>query len=610
MIHHITKNSNVVMLRRVINYSLPYWKPIVIAFVCTLIVNGLALLYPLMIKYLIDNIIEKGNPIRHVVIPFINFEFSASALWIFNAIVIGFIIIVFAKGIFGYAQAYLMPYGMQQAVRDIRDDVFYHIQFLPLRTVERFKTGDLIVRVLVDSGNLATALGVELINFINYVIIIIGAMAWMFWLNWKMTLLILAISPLVSVAVVRFGLYIKQAAYRMQVQSSNIMSRLQESITGIRITKGFAREGHEIKRFNNESESLYANVMKMTQFNATQLPVVEFLAALGIAVAVWYGGLEVIRGKFSVGDMFMFWALMSMTMNPVNKIASTYSSLLTALVSANRIFEVMDSTPEEPDSASKIDPGRIEGSIEFKDVSFEYEPGIPVIKNLTFDVPAGTILALVGRSGAGKTTTVNLIPRFFDPTGGVITVDGHDLKDINLKSLRRQLGIVSQETILFSGTIRDNLLYGKLDATQEEIEQAAIAAHAHEFIMDMPHGYDTIVGERGMTLSGGQRQRIAIARALLRDPRILILDEATSSVDTQSEALIQDALDRLMKDRTTIVIAHRLSTVRKAHKIIVIEDGGIEEAGTHDDLFKKGGLYAAYCKTQLRQDKNLVKSEA
>ncbi|MCD6310410.1 MAG: ABC transporter ATP-binding protein [Candidatus Eremiobacteraeota bacterium] len=609
IIGKIKKNPSLITLRRVIKYSFPYWKPIVLSFVCTFIVNGLALLQPLMIKYLIDNIIDKGNPIRHIVIPVINYHFSASAMWIFNAIVISFIVLVVTKGIFAYAQGYLMPYGVQQAIRDIRDDVFLHIQFLPLRTIEKFKTGDLIVRVLNDSGSLATALGVEMLNFANYFIIIMGALGWMFWKDWKMTLLILAVSPLVTFAVIKFGRYINQAAKRGMIQSANITSRLQECITGIRITKGFAREDYEIGRFKNENNNLFGITMKMAQFSATQAPVVEFLAALGITVAVWYGGMEVIRGRFSVGDMFAFWGFMVMAMNPINKIASTYASLQSALVSANRIFEIMDSPLEEEDSAGAIDPGRIKGHLKFQNVWFEYDPGVPVLKDITFEVRPGTILALVGKSGAGKSTTVSLVPRFYDPVKGEIILDGYNLKNIRLKSLRSQLGIVSQETVLFSGTIRENLLYGKLDATQEEVEAAAKAAHAHDFIMQMPQGYDTRIGERGMTLSGGQRQRLAIARALLRDPRILILDEATSSVDTQSEVLIQEALDRLMKGRTTIVIAHRLSTVRKAHKIVVLEDGRIEEMGTHEELFAQGGLYAEYCKTQLRQTQSLVKAE-
>jgi len=582
------KDAQNSVIKRIISYSMPYWKPIVAAGLLTLVVNALALAQPLLIKYLIDKGIG-GNDLK-----------------VFNLIIVGFIILVLFKGIFSYAQGYLMPYGVQQAIRDIRSKLFEHIQYLPLKTIEKFKSGDLMVRVLSDTSNLGSVLGVELLNLANNILIIIGAVAWMVYKDWKMTILILLTSPLVAFTVARFGELIKHATTRSMRQLSIIMGKLQEAISGIKVTKGFAQEEQIIANFNEENENLFGVGMKIAQLSATQTPIVEFLASIGIAVAVWYGGMLVISGKFSIGDIFAFWGYMVMAVNPLNKIASIYSSIQGTLASAQRIFEVMDSEKED-DAPDAVEILCLKGQIAFKNVGFEYKTGVPVLSGVNFEVPPDTILALVGRSGAGKTTTANLIPRYYEPTQGEIFIDGMDIKKIKMKSLRSQLGIVSQETVLFSGTVRENLAYGKMDAGMEEIIAAAKAANAHNFITELPEGYETDLGEKGGQLSTGQRQRIAIARALLKDPRILILDEATSSVDVESEALIQEALERLMKGRTTIVIAHRLSTVRKADNIIVLEKGTVEEKGSHEELVKKGGLYADLVKYQLKGDKELVK---
>jgi subfamily B ATP-binding cassette protein MsbA len=574
------------VLMRILRYALPYWKLVIGAGLCTLLTNVLALMQPQLIKYIMDHVLA-GEPVY------------GTRMFMLNACVGAFVVLVILKGAFGYGQGYLLPAGVQQAVRDIRDAVFNQIQFLPLRFFERYKTGDLLMRIVNDTNNLATVLGMELITFANNIIVILGAMGWMLWKDWLMTIVIIAISPLVAWSVAHFSGLVKSAVTKNQEQSADIFSSISETVQGIKVVKGFTQEDYEIKRFKAQNQALYSIMMKVIQLTVTQTPVVEFLAAIGIGVAVWYGGWQVIQGKFTVGDIFGFWGYMIMATNPLNRISQTFTQLQTTLVSANRILEVLDSPSEVRDTADAKDLPRVDGKIEFLGVSFEYDPGVPVLKDVSFTVPAGTILALVGPSGAGKSTTAALLPRFYDPQGGEIRIDGHDIRKVKLKSLRQQIGIVPQDTVLFSGTIRDNIAYGNRNASMDHVIEAARVANAHDFIMEMQDGYETIVGERGLNLSGGQRQRIAIARAVLRDPRILILDEATSSVDAQSESLIQEALDRLMKTRTTIIIAHRLSTVKKADRILVIDDGVIAEAGTHQELLDSGGLYTTFCRTQF-----------
>jgi subfamily B ATP-binding cassette protein MsbA len=510
-----------------------------------------------------------------------------------NLVIGGFLVLIVLKGIFASLQGYLLPFGVNSAVRDMRNDIFSHIQYLPLRTFEVYRTGDLMVRITNDTGCLGDVLGLGLINFINDILVLVGALGLMIYMDWQMTLMIMLMSPLVVVAVYRFGQFVEKAVNRNQQQMSHIFNTIEESITGIKIIKNFVRERHEIDKFKKQNQELFRLIMKVIQFKVTQVPVIEFLAAIGIAVAIWYGGLQVIKGRFSIGDIFAFWGYMIMATNPLNRISQTYSTIRGSIVSAQRIFEIMDRERERSDHPGAVDLPPVRGDIRFDNVSFHYNPDTPVLKELSLHVDPGTVLAIVGQSGAGKSTTINLLTRFYEPTGGRITLDGMDIQDAKLYSLRDQIAIVPQDTILFSGTIKENIGYGRKDATPEEIMEAAEAAHAHEFIETMPGGYDTIIGERGATLSGGQRQRIAIARAILKNPRILILDEATSSVDAISEEFIQKGLEKLMKERTTIVIAHRISTIKKSHKIIVLNHGQIAEEGTHDELIARGGVYTS-----------------
>lgn len=563
-------------LFRVIGYVKKYWWYITIAGICTILLNFVTLLQPQLIKIIMDKAILSKSP---------------QSLMYLNLVILGFLLLIVLKGIFAYGQGYLLPSGVNQAIRDIRNDIFKHIQYLPLKTFEKYHTGDLMVRITNDTNNIGDVLGLGLINFINDNIVLIGALGWMIYKDWKMTLMILLVSPLVIYAVYGFGEFVEKAVKKTQQQISRVYGIIEESITGIREIKSFVREKYETDKFRGQNQQLFSLIMKVIQFKVTQVPVVEFLAALGIAVAIWYGGNQVIHGKFTIGDIFAFWAYMVMATNPLNRISQTYSTIKGCIVSAKRIFEVLDAPLEELDAPDSIEMPPIKGHIIYDRVSFYYSPESPVLQDMSFEIEPGKVLAIVGYSGAGKTTTVNLLTRFYAPMSGKILIDGMDIQKVKLQSLRAQIAVVPQETVLFSGTIKENIRYGNLTATDEEIMQAAAVANANEFIEKLQEGYNTSVGERGATLSGGQRQRISIARAVLKNPRILILDEATSSVDSISEELIQKSLERLMKDRTTVIIAHRVSTVKNADRIIVIDSGKIAESGTHEELMNKGGVY-------------------
>jgi subfamily B ATP-binding cassette protein MsbA len=397
-----------------------------------------------------------------------------------------------------------------------------------------------------------------------------------------------------------------------QAKIADISSLLQERLMGVRIVKSFAMERHEIKKFTEESEQSFQLAMKQSQIVATQVPLLGFIQALAVAAIIWYGGFEVVSGHLSSSNLIAFFTGIALLADPLAKISSINAIIQEALAAAQRVFEVVDIHPTVKEKPNALKLENLQGQVQFKDVSFKYESDDRLIlKQLNFNVSPGEIIALVGPSGAGKTTLVNLIPRFYDITHGQILIDGVNLCDLQLYTLRSQTGIVPQETILFSGTIKDNIAYGKVNASLEEIIAAARAANAHQFIEQQKNGYDTLVGERGVKLSGGQRQRLAIARALLKNPKILIFDEATSSLDTESERLVQTAMDHLMQGRTTFVIAHRLSTVQHAHRILVLDEGKIVEEGNHETLLSRGGLYKKLYDMQFKDtQKNVANPES
>jgi subfamily B ATP-binding cassette protein MsbA len=448
----------------------------------------------------------------------------------------------------------------------------------------------------VVTSDISTALSQSL-TFVGALILIVAT-------DWRLTLFMLALVPLIIVVALLFGQRLRRLSGAVQDQLADATTVVEETISGIRVVQSFTGEAYELARFGTSVERTVALALRRIRLSAFFGPLVSFLGFGSVASIFWFGGNEVLAGRLTAGQLFMFLVLTLTIAGSLGQFSGLWTGLQEALGATRRLFEILDTQSDVTDAPGAQPLGRVNGAISFDDVTFAYKdhPATDILSDVSLDVRPGETLALVGPSGAGKTTLVNLIPRFFDPTGGRVCVDGHDIRQVQIASLRAQVGLVPQETMLFGGTVRENILYGRLGATAEEMMTAARGANAHDFISQLPYGYDTVVGERGVKLSGGQRQRVAIARAILKDPRILLLDEATSSLDSESEGLVQDALERLMHGRTTLVIAHRLSTVQNADRIAVLDGGRIVEQGTHTALLAHDGLYARLYRMQFREE--------
>ena len=512
-------------------------------------------------------------------------------LWLVMA---GVFVVNLISNLATYGQSYLTAWSGQRLIASFRVRLFERTMRMPLAEFDRWRPGEFIARFTNDLTLMTDALSVSLPQFFVALVTLVGSIAYMFYVDWRLSLFIFIFGPVVGVVVSNFTRMISTATKRAQERIADLSSNLTEGLAGERVVKAFGRESHEVARFEGSNENYFGAYMKSLQLGQTQTPIVAMIITTALLAVMAFSVFEAIAGRLTSGKVFQFWTLVVLAINPLNRLASFIGDISRGLVGAKRIFEILDLPIEPIDEPEKLALDRVYGRLTFEDVSFAYgDDAAPVIRDLKATIAAGEIVALVGPSGAGKTTLVNLVPRFYTPQRGRITLDGHDLESLQLASLRASIAIVPQEAMLFSGTIADNIRYGKLDATQTELEHAAREANAEEFILDLPHGYETLVGDRGMRLSGGQRQRISIARAVLRDPRILILDEATSALDSHSERLIESALDQFLPGRTTLIIAHRLSTIRRANRIFYLEGGRVLEAGTHDDLLLRGGLYAA-----------------
>jgi subfamily B ATP-binding cassette protein MsbA len=579
------------LYKRLLHYIKPYRMKLILAMICmvffALCTAGTAwLVQPALDKIFVDK----------------------DMWWLFliPALIVGLYLI---KGVFYYGQAYLMSYVGQRIVADLREQLYHHLQYFSLSFFTKTPTGILISRLTNDIGLIQGAVSNAITSILRDSFSIITLTGVVFYRDWKLACIAFIVLPLAAIPIVKFGQKLRKYSIRGQIRMGSITSLLQETISGNRIVKAFTMEDYESRRFSAENDRFFKVTMKRQKIRALSSPVVEVLGGLGVAGIVLVGGLSVIQGNSTPGTFGSFLAALLLLYKPIKSLSRVNDIVQGGLAASSRVFELMDRTPEIRDADGAVPLNGISDGIRFGHISFKYEDEL-VLKDMNLKVKVGDVLALVGMSGAGKTTLVNLIPRFYDVDEGQITIDGRDIRTFTVKSLREHIAIVTQQTILFNDTVRNNIAYGDITRSEEEIVEAAKAANAHGFIEKLPSGYDTIIGERGVKLSGGERQRISIARALLKNAPILILDEATSSLDSESEFQVQIALERLMANRTVFLIAHRLSTIRNAHRILVIDNGRTVEEGTHDELLALNRTYKKLYDMQFRDDGETVLRKA
>ena len=560
--------------KRLLQYMRPYIRRFILAVFCIIMAAAANLYLPWIIKDMVDKVLAEKD------------------MFMLNVISAGIVITFLVRGIFYYGQSYLVSYIGERVIIDVREVMFKKFQRLPMAYFDRHQTGETMSYITNDVNAIQSALVSQLIEMVTEGSILIGSIIMMLYLDWKLSLLTLVVIPLVGQAMKIFGRKLKRNGTVIQERMADITSFLQESVSSVRVVKTFVREDYEIDRFKKQNLLNFQAAMKNVQLTSLLTPTVEFLAAVSVTFIVWFGGYEVLNGEITAGALIAFLTYAVNLANPVKRLSRVYGSIQKAMAAVDRVFAVIDLPEPLADKPGVAVLPEIQGHVVLDHVSFGYKDDILALEDVSIEAKPGQMIAFVGPSGAGKSTIANLLPRFYEINNGSISIDGHDIRDVTIKSLREQIGIVPQETMLFSTSVRENIRYGRLDATDEEVEAAARAANADGFIRDLPQGYDTQIGERGLNLSGGQRQRMAIARAILKNPRILILDEATSALDTESEKVVQAALDKLMVGRTSFVIAHRLSTIFNADQIYVIDNGRIKEHGTHDELLAKNGLYS------------------
>jgi len=570
---------------RILGYTRPYRKTAIKASILTLTGIIIGLVEPLLFRKAIDDGITPGN-VRILVV-------TLAVL----------LVLRFIQWAASRAQVRTINILGQQVLYDLRQNLFTHIQSLPFVFFDRRPAGKIVSRITNDVNHIGNLAASGIVNLVSQLISLVGIVGIMLYLHWKMALLSFVTIPLLGFVLTKVRWALEDAWGDTRKAVASINAHLNETIQGLSVIQAYGYEKHNSAKFREFNKKYFDAYMRAIRLDQAFWPLTDIVGAMGTAIVIWYGANAVVQGTMTIGLVWAFVNYLGKFWAPISTFSRVWSQVLSAMASAERVFTVLDLKPETGSSAQEgyIELPRLEGEVVFENVSFAYKPGEQVLSGISFKVSPGETIALVGPTGAGKTTIINLLARFYQPSSGKITVDGYDLAEISLPSYRSQLGIVLQDTLIFSGTIKDNLLFGKPDATMDEVVRAAKAACIHDFIESLPKGYDSEVTERGTNLSAGQRQLLAFARAILADPRILILDEATSSVDPETEQLIQQALKTLLKGRTSFIIAHRLSTVRSADRIMVIEDGQITESGTHDELVALGGRYANLYQAQFRR---------
>jgi ATP-binding cassette, subfamily B, bacterial MsbA len=566
--------SGLERFKRLMSYVKPYRIRFLAAFVCSGLVALLSGAYAWLARPVLDDIFIQKNEQMLLVLP------------------LALLGVATLKAVFSYGVGYLMAYVGNRVVADIRQELFQRLMRLSVGFHDTNTSGRLVSRVVNDVGMMANAASSVVKDIFQNGLTFLAMVGVILYQNWRLAAISLVVIPLSGLTMVRVGKRLKRLATSGQEQMGDMASTLQETFAGIRVVKAFGREEAEAERFKERNQTFLSTTLKSNQVWALGHSHMEIIGVIGVATIIWYGGYLVIHEAMTPGAFFSFMAAMFMAYTPVKKLSGANNLIQQALAAAERVFDVLDLETEQSQNRGTLPLAGINRAIEFQGVSVRYEnQTAPALTDVDLTIKPGEVVALVGSSGSGKTTLVSLLPRFYEPTAGGIFIDGLPLTSYELKSLRAHIGIVSQEIVLFDDTVRNNIAFGRFGAGQTDVEQAARSAYAHDFILRLPKGYDTVIGERGLKLSGGERQRLAIARAILRDPPLLILDEATSALDTESERIVQLALANLMKNRTTLVIAHRLSTIQNADRIVVLDRGTIVEMGSHDELLRRGGVY-------------------
>ena len=560
--------------KRLIKYAMPYKMRFVLAMICMGIYSAVAALLVYLSKIIMDGV-------------FVDKDIKILALFVLCMPVIYAI-----KGLADYGRCYFLNYVAQNAIKDLRQDLCVKLLSLSHSFYVKNTSSKVMSRITNDINALQEALIKVPPTIIRDSLVIIGMIGGLFYLHWRYAFIIVVVLPVLGLPLAQFARKLKKASKDSMVQISEIYTSLQEILSGFSVIKSFCKEEHEEKRFAVNNKEYYNVQQRITRVDARTTPVMEFLSMTGVAVVLWFGGKDVIDGVWTLGDFTAFILAITQMYQPIKNFAQLNSTIQKAVAGSERVFEILDEKNSIYDLPNAKVLDSFSKDIVYKNVNFSYEKGKQILRGINIDIKKGQTVAFVGSSGSGKSTIANLVLRFYDVDNGEILVDGINIKDLKLSSLRDKIGVVSQDVFLFNDTIKYNISYGKMDATDEEIETVAKAANAHKFISKMPNGYNTLIGERGMKLSGGEKQRIAIARAMLKNPPILVLDEATSALDSESEKLVQEAIETLMKNRTVILIAHRLSTVINADKIVVIDKGCVAEVGKHQELLDKGGIYS------------------